>query len=109
MGMTPTQYWEESPYLVVAYRKAYRLKREADNEQAWLQGLYVFDAFAVCLANAFAKRGSKKQNYIEKPIDIFPLTEREKKRREAEENAKMQAAMEAMVREQRQKKKSKGD
>jgi len=109
MGMTYEQYWEQSPYLAVAYRKAYRLKREADNEQAWLQGLYVFDAFAVCLANAFAKRGSKKQNYIEKPIDIYPLTEREKKRREAEENAKMQAAMEAMVREQRRKKKSKGD
>jgi hypothetical protein len=109
MGMTYEQYWEQSPYLAVAYRRAYRLKREAENEQAWLQGLYVFDAFAVCLANAFAKRGSKKQNYIEKPIDIFPLTEREKKRREAEENAKMQAAMEAMVREQRRKKKSKGD
>ena len=109
MGMTYEQYWEQSPYLAVAYRRAYRLKREAENEQAWLQGLYVFDAFAVCLANAFAKRGSKKQNYIEKPIDIFPLTEREKKRREAEANAKMQAAMEAMVREQRRKKKSKGD
>lgn len=109
MGMTYEQYWEQSPCLAVAYRRAYRLKREAENEQAWLQGLYVFDAFAVCLANAFAKRGSKKQNYIEKPIDIFPLTEREKKRREAEENAKMQAAMEAMVREQRRKKKSKGD
>ena len=109
MGMTYEQYWEQSPYLAVAYRRAYRLKREAENEQAWLQGLYVFDAFAVCLANAFAKRGSKKQNYIEKPIDIYPLTEREKKRREAEENAKMQAAMEAMVREQRRRKKSKGD
>lgn len=107
--MTYEQYWEQSPYLAVAYRKAYRLKREADNEQAWLQGVYVYDAFAVCLANAFAKRGSKKQTYIEKPIDIFPLTEREKKRRESEENAKMQAAMEAMVREQRRKKKSKGD
>ena len=109
MGMTYEQYWEQSPYLAVAYRKAYRLKREAENEQAWLQGLYVFDAFAVCLANAFSKRGAKKQTYIEKPIDIYPLTEREKKRREAEENAKMQAAMEAMVREQRRKKKSKGD
>ena len=109
MGMTPTQYWEESPYSAVAYRKAYRLRREAENEQAWLQGLYVFDAFAVCLANVFAKRGSKKQTYIEKPIDIFPLTEREKKRREEAENAKMQAALEAMAREQRRKKKPKGD
>jgi hypothetical protein len=108
MGMTYEQFWEQSPFLTVAYRKAYRLKREADNEQAWLQGIYVFDAFAVCLANIFAKRGNRKQTYIEKPIDIFPLTEREKKRREEAENAKMQAAMEAMAREQRRKKKSKG-
>ena len=109
MGMSFEQYWEQSPYLVIAYRKAYRLKRATDNEQAWLQGLYVFDAFAVCLANVFAKRGSKKQTYLEKPIDILPLTDREKKRREAEEKAKMQSAMEAMMRSQRRKKKQKGD
>ena len=109
MGMSYEQYWERSPYLVVAYRKAYRLRRETENEQAWLQGLYVFDAFAVVMANVFAKRGSKRQEYLERPIDIYPLTEREKKRREAEENAKMQAAMEAMARKQRQQKKSKGD
>ena len=109
MGMSYEQYWDESPYLVVAYRKAYRLRRETENEQAWLQGLYVFDAFAVVMANVFAKRGSKRQEYLERPIDIYPLTEREKKRRQAEENAKMQAAMEAMARKQRQQKKSKGD
>lgn len=109
MGMTCEQYWEQSPYLTVAYRKAYRIRRETENEQAWLQGLYVFDAFAVVLANVFSKRGAKKQKYIERPIDIFPLTEREKKRREAEENAKMQAVMESMVRKQRAKRKPKGD
>lgn len=109
MGMSYEQYWEQSPYLTVAYRKAYRIKRETENEQAWLQGLYVFDAFAVVLTNVFSKRGAKKQKYIERPIDIFPLTEREKKRREAEENAKMQAVMESMVRKQRAKRKPKGD
>lgn len=109
MGMSYEQYWEQSPYLVVAYRKAYRLRRETENEQAWLQGLYVFDAFAVVMANVFAKRGSKRQEYLERPIDIYPLTEREKKRRQAEENAKMQSAMEAMARKQRREKKSKGD
>ena len=109
MGMSYEQYWEQSPYLTVAYRKAYRIKRETENEQAWLQGLYVFDAFAVVLANVFSKRGAKKQKYIERPIDIFPLTEREKKRREDEENAKMQAVMESMVRKQRAKRKPKGD
>lgn len=107
MGMTPTEYWDGQPHLAVAYRKAYRLKRQMDNEQAWLSGLYVYDAVAVCMANAFGKRGAKKQNYIEKPIDIFPLTEREKKRREQEEYAKMQRAMETM-RQQQQRRKAKG-
>lgn len=104
MGMTYEQYWEQSPHLAVVYRKAYRLRRETENEQAWLQGLYVFDAFAVCLANAFAKSGQKRQKYLERPIDIFPLTEEEKKRREAEENEKMRQAMEAMAAKQRQRK-----
>ena len=105
MGMSHTEFWDEPPFLAVAYRKAYRLKREIENEQAWLQGLYVYDAFAVCMSNAFSKRGSKRQNYFEKPIDIFPLTEREKKEREQAEFAKMQAAMESMIQEQRRKKK----
>lgn len=109
MGMTYEQYWEQSPFLAVAYRKAHRLKRRAENERAWLHGLYVFDALSASLANATSPRGAKKQTYIERPIDFLPLTEREKKRMEAEENAKMQKAMEAMVRRQRQRKKQKGD
>jgi len=104
MGMTYEQYWDGPPSIAVAYRKAYRLKREAENEQAWLQGLYNYDAFAVTLANAFRSKGAKRQNYFEKPIDIFPLTEAEKQRREREEMAKMQAAMRAMVRQQRAEK-----
>ena len=108
MGMTYEQYWDAPPHLAVAYRKAYKLKRQLDNEQAWLQGLYMYDAFAVVLANAFSKRGSKKHEYIDRPLDIFPLTESEKKRREQEEYAKMQKAMEVMVARQRRKK-TKGD
>ncbi len=106
MGMTYHQYWDEPPYLAVTYRRSYRLKREMDNENAWLQGLYVCDAVGVALQNAFAKRGAKKEKYIERPIDIFPLTEAEKARREEEEMKKMQAAMEAMAKKQRN---TKGD
>ena len=109
MGMTPTEYWEMSPYLAVAYRDAYRLKRKIDNEQAWLQGIYVMDAFAVCLGNALSKRGSKKLTYLEKPIDIFPLSEEEMKLKVKEENEKMQKAMELMARRQRREKKQKGE
>lgn len=109
MGMTYEQYWDGDPQLAVAYREAYRLQRIKENEQAWLEGFYNYVAFAVVLKNAFAKRGAKKENYLEQPVDIFPLTEAEKKRREAEENRKMQEAMKQMIREQRRKKKQKGD
>ena len=108
MGMTYEQFWDESPYLAVVYKKAHKLKRELDNEQAWLQGLYVCDAIAVCLSNAFKKRGGKTIQYLEQPIDIFPLSKKEKKRREQQEYAKMQAALEAMARKQRAEK-QKGD
>ena len=108
MGMTYADFWEGDPQMAVAYRKAYRLRREMENEQAWLQGMYFYDAVAVSLANAFRSRGAKRQNYLERPIDIFPLSEEEKQRREREEMAKMQAAMQAMIRQQ-QANKPKGD
>lgn len=109
MGMTYSQFWDERPQLAVAYRKAYRLKREMDNENAWLHGMYVYDAFAVVMANAFSKRGAKKYDYIEKPFDLFPLSDEKKKKRVQEEYAKMQKALEDMARKQRRKKKQKGD
>lgn len=105
MGMTYEQFWEQSPYLVIAYRKAYKLKREIANEQAWLQGIYIYDAFAVVMKNAFSKSGARKETYFEKPLDIMPLSEDEKKRRGQEERAKMQKAMEAIASKQRSKKK----
>lgn len=109
MGMTEEQYWDKSPYLAVAYRKAYKLQRKAGNEQAWLQGIYFFDAVSAAIGNAMAKKNAKRLTYLERPIDIFPLSEREKKQREQEEYAKMQMALETMVRKQRRQKKQKGD
>lgn len=105
MGMTEEQYWDKTPYLAVAYREAYRLRKKSENEYAWLQGMYIYDALSVVVGNAVAKKGAKKNTYLERPIDIFPLTEREKKQREAEEYVKMQQALEAMVRKQRRNKK----
>lgn len=93
--------------MAIAYRKAYKLQRQIGNEQAWLVGLYNLDAFAVVLANAFSKKGSKQQKYLERPIDIFPLTEEEKQRRLEEENKRMTDALKAMQRSQRNQKKPK--
>ena len=105
MGMSWEQYWDGPSFLAVAYREAYRLKRKMENEQAWLQGLYFYDAISVCLQNAFSKRGSKKYEYMDRPIDIFPLTEEEKKAREQEELEKMQRTLEIMREAQQRRKK----
>lgn len=104
MGMTYDQFWDGPYYLTAVYREAFRLRRKLENEQAWLQGVYFYDAISVSLANAFEKKGGRKQNYLEHPLDLFPLTEEEKKHREAEEKAKMQKVMEEMIRRQRREK-----
>ena len=107
MGMSYEQFWNGSPYLVQTYLKAFRYKRELENEMAWLQGAYIFNAVAVCLQNVLRKKGQKRENYIEKPIDIFPLTKAEKKRRECEGMLKMQRALEQMRVTQDERKRSK--
>lgn len=105
MGMTLEQFWDGSPYLVKTYRKAFRIKRELENEMAWIQGLYFYDALAVCLQNVLRKKGQKRENYIERPIDIFPLTPSEKKRREREKLVNTQKALEQMRANQQARKK----
>ncbi len=105
MGMTEEQFWDMSPYLVLTYRKAFKIKRELDNEMAWLTGLYFYDALSISLYNVLRKRGQKRENYLEKPLDIFPLTPAEKKRREREEMLKMQKTLEQMRAAQVAKKK----
>ena len=107
MGMSYEQFWNGSPYLVQTYLKAFRYKREMENEMAWLQGAYIFNAVAVCLQNVLRKKGQRRENYIEKPIDIFPLTKEERKRREREDMLKMQKALEQMRVNQNARKRSK--
>jgi hypothetical protein len=74
MGMTPEQFWNEDSTLVVAYRKAFEMKQEADNTRMWLQGAYIYDAISrlIPIMQPFAKKGTKAVPYLEKP---YPLKE----------------------------------
>jgi hypothetical protein len=74
MGMTPEQFWEGDSNLVVAYRKAFEVKQEADNQRLWLQGAYIYDAISrlVPIMHPFAKKGTKAEPYLDKP---YPLKE----------------------------------
>jgi len=79
IGMTETQYWDGDCALTKYYRKADALKRKSINQQAWLQGLYVYDAIlrASPVLNAFAKKGTKPRPYVEEayPIDEVEVKE----------------------------------
>ena len=74
MGMTPEQFWEGDSNLVVAYRKAFEMKQDADNFNLWLQGKYVYDAISclIPIMHPFAKKGTKAEPYLDKP---YPLKE----------------------------------
>lgn len=83
-GMSYDEFWHGKPILAKYYREKHKLEIEQTNQQLWLQGLYIYDAFAVVLGNAFSK---KKNKYIEKPFELFPPTEEELERK-AEETRK---------------------
>lgn len=77
-GMTRDEYWNQDPYIVEEYLGAYKIRREEQNWQAWITGLYVFDSVSAVLGNIHFDKGS--HNFVkpmEKPMDIFPKTPEE--------------------------------
>lgn len=107
MGMTYEQFWDGPPLLATTYRKAYKLRLEDDNYQAWLQGLYFYGALSTALYNTFKDKGKQAESYMERPVDIFPPSKAEIKRREKAEYDKIQRQLEAMIRAQKADKKRK--
>lgn len=69
--MTYEQYWYGDPRLVIAYRQAHKLKIEQENQKLWLQGLYIYNAVGVNLANLFKDKSSSPKTYLDKPLDLF--------------------------------------
>lgn len=72
MGMTSDEFWYDAPRLAEAFRDAQKIKMELMNQEAWLNGLYVYDAVAVAVANVLGGKGTKKQKYLEQPIELNP-------------------------------------
>lgn len=73
-------YWFGDPTLTKAYRTAYKLKIKAENERLWMQGVYNFNAVSTALSNLnFDGKKHKVNKYLEKPFELFPKTEEEKR------------------------------
>lgn len=68
--MTYEQYWYGDVWMVGAFRKLDKLKRDRDNYNAWLLGGYVYEAISrlTPVLHAFAKSGTKPEPYLEKPF-----------------------------------------
>ena len=82
--MSPSDYWHGDPELMGAYRKAYKIEKEEKNWELWLQGYYFYIALSVIVQNALGASKGKPVEYPDKPLDIFPPTEEEKKQAEEE-------------------------
>lgn len=74
--MTAKEFWEEEPTLMWAYRKSYmdkmKIQLEMNNQNDWLQGLYIYHALSAVIYNGFGRKaGQPAMGYLEKQLDIY--------------------------------------
>ena len=103
IGMSYAEYWEGDPLLARYYRKAYRIKQDEINNNAWLQGMYVYDAVSTALHNALRGMGKQKppaKDYAKQPYEFRDKvkTDAEKAKEVEIEQEKAAAWMENFVR-----------
>ena len=103
IGMSYVEYWEGDPKLAQYYRKAYLIKQEEINNNAWLQGMYIYDAMSTALYNALRGMGKNKppaKDYAKQPYELKNKVKSEaQKQKEIEiEQQKAAAWMENFVR-----------
>jgi hypothetical protein len=102
--MTYEQFWEGDSWLVKDYRKAQEYRRDETNFQAWLQGMYIYEAIAdiAPILHPFAKKGTRARKYAERPYEFkkpdkkkssVPEKDKEAKAQSDRILAKMMAAM----------------
>ena len=103
IGMSYAEYWEGDASLTRYYRKAYHIKQDETNYNAWLQGLYIYDAVSTALHNALRGMGKQKPpplDYAKQPYKFGNKvkTEAEKAKEVEIEQEKAAAWMENFVR-----------
>ena len=100
IGMSFAEYWSGDPSLVRYFRKAYLIKQEEINNNAWLQGVYIYDAVSTALHNALRGKNTKAREYAKQPYNFEnrQKSESEKAREVQVEQEKALAWMESFVR-----------
>ena len=71
--MTYKQFWEQDCDLVKYYRKAAQIRQDLKNQEAWLQGVYIYEALidASPVFRSLAKKGTRPIPYRDRPYELF--------------------------------------
>ena len=68
--MSYAEYWTGDPTLVQYYRKAYKVRQDEINNNAWLQGMYIYDAVSTALHNALRDKKTRTRDYAKQPYNF---------------------------------------
>lgn len=80
--MTEEQFWHSNPRIIRVYEKVFKEKQNQINDLAYLfVGNYGMAALITSIDKVLNGRKSKSK-YMEKPLELFPLTEEEKKKKQ---------------------------
>lgn len=95
--MSSEEYWNGDAELPKAYRKAFKMKQESVNHEAWLHGLYVYDAVMSAMTHLSDKKSSH-QSYTTKPYSFTPKDiEKDKEEKKIEAEAQAEVWMKSWV------------
>lgn len=95
IGMSYDDFWNGDVSMVRAYRKAQDLRDKRQNQELWLQGMYIYEALcdASPLFRFSMKNGTvKPEPYVKEP---YPITAEEVREREEREKRKQQERLKA--------------
>ena len=90
MGLTYEQYWDGDPDMIIAFRKAFRLRekqrRDQRNTEMWMQGMYFYEAL-IDVSPLFRDllKNPKAIPYLKEP---YPLDKAEQEAREKRDTEK---------------------
>lgn len=91
IGMSSAEYWDGDADLPRYFRKAFQMRQERVNTEAWLQGLYFYDATMSAMTHLSSNKNSHK-NYATKPYAFTP-----EQNEKAEEEKVIEAQAQAEV------------
>lgn len=81
--MSYEEFWNGDVWAAKAYRKAYEIRKERANFDAWLQGLYIYEA--ICDASPILRAFSKARKPAPYPKEPYVINTELSKRRKAEQ------------------------